>query len=323
MSWLKVAAFTLVLVGLFVWAGAALTDASGNIRHISPGEDVSVANGDAIFWGAGKCHTCHAVGPRGTSVRGPNLGDSPVGPPIGARAAERAAERTATLGRAVSATDYLVESLSDPSAYVVSGFKDEMPVIYEPPIALTPNQLRSVVLYLQSLGGSPAVDEIELPPAALQPSRGPSLPPGAALLEGDPDRGRELFFDAAGPAACGGCHRVADEGADIGPELTNVAGTRSAGFIAESILEPAATIAGGYETWVIETADGRILDGLILRSTADSLWIARSATDEIALAQDEVARRRELETSLMPDNFAETLSVRDLSDLLAFLRTLR
>ena len=73
--WLRVALFVLALVGLFVWAGEVLSRASGATRGpagLAELEGVSAANGELIFWGPGKCHTCHAVGPRGRSVRGSN-----------------------------------------------------------------------------------------------------------------------------------------------------------------------------------------------------------------------------------------------------------
>lgn len=273
MSWLKVAAFVLVLVGLFVWAGETLTRASGDNRRVAPGEAVSVANGELIFWGPGKCSTCHAVGTRGTSVRGPNLGESRDGSIIAMRAIERAAERSAALGRSMTPTEYLVESLSDPSAHVVEGFKDEMPVIYKPPIALEPGQFTSVILYLQSLGGEPDRGLISLPADAQRSAGAVSTAAWEPYLDGDPVRGRELFFDATGPAACGVCHRVDGEGGEIGPDLTQVAGTRTAQFIVESLLEPDANIAGGYE---MSLMPGNLAEMLTVQEFHDLLAFLRT-----------------------------------------------
>ncbi len=314
--------FVIVLVGLFMWAGEALTRASGGARPVVLGEGTSVENGDAIFWGPGKCHTCHAVGPRGRSVRGPNLGLSVDGDQMAVRAVERAQERTAALGRAMSPTEYLVESLTDPGAHLVQGYKDEMPVIYAPPISLDPDALISVVLYLQSVGGIPDPNAIALPPQA-RAVRRDERSPWAPYLDGDSVRGRALFFDATGPTACVTCHRVGDEGGEVGPEITSVAGTRTVEFIVESILVPSASIANGYETTVIETTSGVIVDGVVRRETSDTVWLVTPTAEEIVLARTEIARSRVQETSLMPENMAEMLSVTELHDLLAYLRTLR
>jgi len=239
------------------------------------------------------------------------------------RAMQRAGERSTALGREVSPTEYLVESLVDPSVHLVPGFKDEMPIVYQPPIRLDPDELTSVVLYLQSLGGQPDSAAIAIP-REVRLSRRASLAvtPWEPYLEGDSARGRELFFDTDGRARCAKCHRVGDEGGDIGPELTAVAGTRTVQSIVESLLQPSASIPAGYETELIETIDGRILDGLVMRETVDSLWLVTPLEEVHVLALADVARRRTQDTSLMPDDLADYLSVRQLHDLIAYLRTL-
>ena len=89
------------------------------------------------------------------------------------------------------------------------------------------------------------------------------------------------------------------------------------------MLQPSASIPAGYETELIETTDGRILDGLVQRETADSLWLVTALEEVYAVPLADVARRRTQETSLMPDDLAEYLSVRQLHDLIAYLRTLQ
>ncbi len=323
-SWIKAPLFTVALVVLFGWAGEVVTRASGGTGGAALGEGVSVENGEQIFWGLGKCHTCHSIGTRGSSVRCPNLGESSVGSEIALRAVDRARERGAALGRGMSATEYLIETIADPSAHVVEGFKDEMPKVYEPPISLGPDQVASVILYMQSLGGVPDPSAIVLPPEIRAAgSRQSALEPWEPYLDGDSLQGRELFFDVAGPAPCAKCHAVGDEGGDVGPELTSIAGTRTAQFIVESVLQPSSEIASGYESILIQTTGGLILDGVVLRETGDSLWLGTSEGETIAVALGDVARRRIQEISLMPGNFAEVLTVTDLHDLLAFMQTLQ
>ncbi len=321
--WLRVALFVVTLVALFVWAGEVVSRASGSTRRAAPGEGISLDNGELIFWGPGKCHTCHAVGPRGRSVRGPNMGASADGEAMMIRAAQRASERSTTLGREMTPTEYLVESLVDPSAHLVPGFKDEMPIVYQPPIHLGLDQLSSVVLYLQSLGGRPDSSSITIPREVRLSRRAAlAVTPWQPYLEGDSAKGRALFFDPDGRARCAKCHRVGDEGGDIGPELTAVASTRTIQSIVESLLRPSASIPAGYEMELIETTDGRILDGLVLRETADSLSLVTALEELYSLPLSDVARRHTQDTSLMPDDLADYLSVRQLHDLIAYLRTL-
>lgn len=322
MAAFKVSFFTVFLIGLFIWSGGGVTRISGEGASAALGEGLSVENGEQIFWGPGKCSTCHSIGSRGSSVRAPNLGQSAIGPEIAIRAIERASERSAALGRELSGTDYLIESIANPSAFVVDGFKDEMPTVYEPPISLVPDQIGSVILYLQSQGGVPDPSAVVLPPeirAAAGRSR--DVEPWAPYMDGDSVAGRDLFFDLEGAAPCAKCHTIDGEGGDVGPDLTGVAGTRTAQFIVESILQPSNEIAGGYESVLIQTSDGRLLDGVIRRETEDSLWLATADGVEFALSTGSIARRATQELSLMPGDISEVLSVMNLHDLLAYLRT--
>jgi putative heme-binding domain-containing protein len=323
-NWIKAPLFTVILVVLFGWAGEVVTKASGGESVAVLGEGVSVENGEQLFWSKGKCHTCHSVGTRGSSVRCPNLGVSAAGPDIAVRAVDRAQERGAELGTAMSPTQYLVESIADPSAHVVEGFKDEMPKVFEPPISLGPDEISSVILYMQSLGGVPDPSAIVLPPEIREAAqRRGTAEPWQPYLEGDSIQGREIFFDLEGPAACAKCHLVQESGGDVGPELTSVAGTRTAQFIVESVLQPSVEIASGYESILIQTVAGQILDGVVQRETSDSLWLASAEGEVMVLAVTDIARRRIQEVSLMPGNLAEVLTVTQLHDLLAYLLTLQ
>jgi putative heme-binding domain-containing protein len=322
MALFRVASFTVVLIGLFIWGGGGITRVSGEGAPAALGEGLSVENGEQIFWGPGKCSTCHSIGSRGSSVRGPNLGQSAVGPEMAVRAVERAGERSAALGRELTGTEYLIESIASPSAFVVDGFKDEMPTVYEPPISLGPDQIGSVILYLQSQGGSPDPSAVVLPPEIRAAAgRASDVEPWAPYMDGDSVAGRELFFDLEGPAPCAKCHMIEAEGGEVGPDLTSVAGTRTAEFIVESIVSPSVEIAGGYESVLIQTSDGRLLDGVVRRETQDSVWLVTADGVEFALSSGSIARRRTQELSLMPGDMAEVLSVTDLHDLLAYLRT--
>lgn len=154
----------LALSLLFIALGWYVTDLSGG-AVASVGSGVSAGRGESVFWGTGPvdgtCHTCHSIGDRGNMMRGPNLGESDFGPPIGARAVQRAATRTEQTGEEYTATDYLVECLADPPAYVVEGFPTHlMPLTFTGQIALSLDDIMSVVAYLQALGGSPDPDAI-------------------------------------------------------------------------------------------------------------------------------------------------------------------
>ena len=331
MRWpfLGVAAFTIVVVLAIAAVGEMITRVSGEGGR-RPAVTVTAGNitpgaGEALFWGKGKCSTCHAVCTRGNAVRGPNQGEGgPLGRPIGTRAEERARERTKATGKPYQATDYLVESVTDPGAYVVQGYKNEMPNPFEPPIRLSADEGRAVIAYLQSLGGKVDVAAIKLP-AGLEAKAAAA---GATTewkpyLAGDPKKGEALFFDVDSAAGCGKCHRVGDRGGDVGPELTTVAGTRDPRFIVESVLDPSKVIASGYETVLIITQKDQYVTGIVKTEDAASVEVADSQGKLQKVAKSDIKQRAPQTVSMMPGNFKEILTVEEFHDVLAYVLSLQ
>ncbi len=325
-----VAVFTLAVILVLVGIAEMVTRMSGEggrrpAAALGAG-DVTAEAGEALFWGKGKCSTCHAVGSRGAAVRGPNQGDAgPLGLAIGARAAERAKERARATGKPYAATDYLVESVTDPGAYVVEGFKNEMPDPTRPPIALKPDELRAVLLYLQSLGGQPDLAAIKLPERVLAAAKG-GAPPAAEwrpYLPGDPAKGEALFFDTDSNAACGKCHTVKGRGGKVGPELTQVAGTRDPQFIIESILDASKEIASGYEPVLIVTKEGQYVSGIVKKEDAATVQVVDNQGEVKTIPKAQIQQRSPQKASLMPGNFKEILTVEEFHDVLAFVLTLK
>ncbi len=66
------------------------------------------------------------------------------------------------------------------------------------------------------------------------------------VTAGDPKRGEELFFTSP-VAACAACHTVNGKGGAVGPSLTGVAARSDKAYIIESLMDPNAKLAKGYE----------------------------------------------------------------------------
>jgi putative heme-binding domain-containing protein len=332
---LGVVIFTIVVLLLFVYVGEVLTRISGEearvqkeMERILGGEiEVSPEVGREFFWGRGRCHTCHSVASEGSAIRGPNLGEpGPTGLPIGVRAAQRAKERSEQTGKGFTRTDYLIESMVEPKAYLVEGYSGIMPVIYRPPIALSLDEIKAVITYLQSIGGevdvaaisdSRFLEQVKLVAAAPAPE-GPAL-----LVEGDPEMGEDLFFDPESPAGCAKCHAVNAKGGKVGPELTTIASAQPLEYIMESILKPSEVIVTGFEPTLIITKDGRYVTGIVKREDDQVIELADSQGQIQKVRKAEVKEVVPQTTSIMPENFAEILTVQDLHDIIAFLETLK
>ncbi len=74
--------------------------------------------------------------------------------------------------------------------------------------------------------------------------------PAAALLsEADPGRGRKIFYEHA-IAACIRCHTLNGAGGPIGPPLDGIATRKDEAYIRESLTDPGAKIAEGFQAEV-------------------------------------------------------------------------
>jgi len=139
--------------------------------------------------------------------------------------------------------------------------------------------------------------------------------------DGEIARGRAVFYGRK--ANCSTCHQVQKEGGRLGPDLTQVAKRRSRRDLLEAIALPSASLARGFESYSFRTTNGRIMSGLVQRETPGILSIR--TTDQ----RDETLRRNEIESmtpsklSVMPAGIHKQLSDRELSDLMAYLMSLK
>lgn len=66
------------------------------------------------------------------------------------------------------------------------------------------------------------------------------------VTAGDPKRGEDLFYNSP-TAACAACHQVGGKGGDIGPILDGIAIRGDRAYILESLMDPNAKLAKGFE----------------------------------------------------------------------------
>ena len=138
------------------------------------------------------------------------------------------------------------------------------------------------------------------------------------LEKGDVARGREVFYKQA---ACASCHAVAGEGSTFGPDLTNIGEIRSAHDILEAIVYPSASFAREYETSELQTAGGAIT-GILKESTGNTYVVEVGPGIQRQVGMEEVTQVSLSEVSLMPAGWEDQLTLQELSDLMAFLRSL-
>ncbi len=314
---LRIFGFLLVVLGVYLWIGYSITALTGGGGDSNAAVEITPEGGEAIYWGKGRCFTCHSVGGQGSAVRGPNHGQFgekfPL--PMGARAVERAAERSEKEGVEFTAVDYVVESMASPGAYIVDGYKNEMAVVYAPPISLSLKEIKAVVAYLMALGGDLDMEAIDTSPSGVTAGLYSKISAAAEAGGGDPEEGLIVYEDN-----CQECHMIADDGGgEIGPDLTGIAAL-GLEAISDAILSPAKAITEGFETHVVITKEGRQFTGLKTRDEDGEVDITN------ALGDEETIGRADIETisiddtvSIMPDDIAEVITVKEYQDLLSYL----
>jgi putative heme-binding domain-containing protein len=170
--------------------------------------------------------------------------------------------------------------------------------------ALKPDQIRKLIAYIRSLARSSAESTWK------------------PYIAGDPKAGHKLFFDPQGKAQCAKCHTVGNEGGRIGPVLDRIASRRAPEFIMESILQPSKEIAPEFEAVAVAAKDGRVITGLRVNETNFSIQLHEENGRFHSLLKRDLEELKVLKKSLMPENLADILTVRELHDLFAYLMTL-
>jgi putative heme-binding domain-containing protein len=153
-------------------------------------------------------------------------------------------------------------------------------------------------------------------------ARSPSESTWKPYVAGDPQAGRKLFFDAQSKATCSKCHTVGGEGGRIGPTLDRIASRRAPEFLMESILQPSKEIAPEYEAVAVATRDGRVITGLRVNETNFSIQLTEENGRFHSFLKRDLDDVKVMTKSLMPENFSEVLTVKELHDLFAYLMTL-
>jgi putative heme-binding domain-containing protein len=132
---------------------------------------------------------------------------------------------------------------------------------------------------------------------------------------GDGSRGRLLFQDR-----CAACHRLDRTGQTIGPDLTH-ANRRDRDFLLTSLVDPSGVVRKEYQASVVATRDGRVLSGLIVEQSPETIVLCNSRAERTRIARSEIEDVRASDVSLMPETLYKDLSPDQLRDLFRFLQS--
>lgn len=179
---------------------------------------------------------------------------------------------------------------------------------------------RALALLLAWFGFSLCLGQT--PPVQLKPARLGDYREFALHHEGDRARGKEIFDDAQ-RTGCSKCHTVDGRAWKAGPDLFAIGDKFGRREIIDAVLLPSATIAVGYNTTTLETANGEEFQGIIKQVTDE--WIELMGGDGklVRIGTADIRERRTSEVSLMPEGLQAGLSVQEFTDLVEYLVSLK
>ena len=130
----------------------------------------------------------------------------------------------------------------------------------------------------------------------------------------------KIVYDGKG--GCGACHSIGDRGASLGPDLGTIGITRSAKSLRLALVDPDAEIYQEYFTAVVEPKRGQTVRGLALNEDDLSIQLRDVNGNLRSFLKDDLKSVRREQRSLMPF-YASRLSVTEIDDMVAYLRTLK
>lgn len=136
----------------------------------------------------------------------------------------------------------------------------------------------------------------------------------ALALTPVPANGRLVFH-----SLCSTCHRLEGAGHAVGPDLFDIRRQTKENILFH-IVNPDAEIAPAFTAYLAEAKDGRVLSGILIGDTPNSITLRGPLGVEATLLRTDLVKLESLPGSLMPTGLEAGLSKQQLADLLAYLK---
>jgi putative membrane-bound dehydrogenase-like protein len=123
--------------------------------------------------------------------------------------------------------------------------------------------------------------------------------------------------------ACFVCHKLYNEGADVGPDLTGV-GRSTLDALLHNIIDPNEVIGNGFETTEVTLKDDSTVSGRVVEETDTRIKLIASGPTEHTIAKSDIKvvngkpAVRKIEMSVMPEGL-EQMPDKDFRDLILFI----
>jgi putative heme-binding domain-containing protein len=133
-------------------------------------------------------------------------------------------------------------------------------------------------------------------------------------LTPNPQHGGEVF-----KTICSTCHRLNQEGHQVGPDLLDIRSQPKESILLH-IVVPDYEIAPGFAASMVELKDGRVLAGIVISDTPESITLREPLAVEENILRSNITALTASEHSLMPPGLEASMTKQDMADLLSFLK---
>ena len=143
----------------------------------------------------------------------------------------------------------------------------------------------------------------------------------AMISAGNQHHGQELFVSEQ--FACATCHTVDGSNTKVGPDLSAIGDKIGRGDIIDSILQPSATIADGFNITWMKKKDGKEFTGILKNATDEWIEFREAGKELVRIPTRDILNQQTIEMSLMPEGLHLGMSKQDLADLVDYLVSLK
>ena len=141
----------------------------------------------------------------------------------------------------------------------------------------------------------------------------------AMTSTGDSVMGEKIYIRQG----CIACHAVDQKAVQKGPYLGSAGSKFTKDYLVQSILDPNAVVAQGFQTELITMKDKTAHLGFVTREEGGVIDIRNIAGIVTQIKEDMIAKRDHQPQSMMPAGLAKTLTVTEFSDLISYLVSMK
>jgi putative membrane-bound dehydrogenase-like protein len=137
-------------------------------------------------------------------------------------------------------------------------------------------------------------------------------------LKGKAMEGKQVFQQN-----CAICHQIGGSmGTNYGPDLATIR-NRQPISILNDILDPAQSIADGFDLWTVTLNSGEAIQGIVSAETPTAITLRNTGGQETTISRQDIKALQSLGMSAMPAGLENSIDQQAMADLLAYIREVK